>query len=122
MKYTLMLAIKTIPMDLIKTPKNTLIWLWGTKEPRQRTKVEKQSTGIVVTNYWRVYNEIIPQEKLVQTRAETYTVENYNAIIRHILARFRRKTKYYPKSIEMMELSLKFLMAKRNKLISMQSY
>lgn len=85
-------------------------------------KVQEQSTGIVATDYWRVYNEIVPQEKLVQTKAETYTVESYNAQIRHFLARFRRKSKCYSKSIEMMELSLKLLMAKRNKLISIQSY
>ncbi|MBK5719867.1 IS1 family transposase, partial [Dysgonomonas sp. Marseille-P4677] len=85
-------------------------------------KVKKQSTGIVATDYWRVYNETIPEEKLVQTKAETYTVESYNALIRHFLARFRRNSKCYSKSSVTMELSLKLLMAKRNKLISIQSY
>ncbi|MDR2651885.1 MAG: IS1 family transposase, partial [Prevotellaceae bacterium] len=37
-------------------------------------------------------------------------------------ARFRRKTKCYSKSMEMMILSLKLLMAKRNNLISIQTY
>ncbi len=40
-------------------------------------------------------------------------------MIRHFLARFRRKTKCYSKSIEMMGISLNLLMAKRNNLISM---
>ena len=35
---------------------------------------------------------MIPEEKLKQTKAETYTVESYNGQIRHFLARFRRKT------------------------------
>jgi len=42
--------------------------------------------------------------------------------IRHFLARFRRKTKCYSKSVEMMTYSLQLLIAKRNKLISMQIY
>jgi insertion element IS1 protein InsB len=46
-------------------------------------KVAKQSTGLVMADYWKAYNEIVPQEKLLQTKAETYTVESYNAWIRH---------------------------------------
>jgi insertion element IS1 protein InsB len=85
-------------------------------------KIEHQSYGIVATDYWKSYNEIIPVEKLLQTKAETYTVESYNAQIRHFLARFRRKTKCYSKSIEMIIYSLKLLMAKRNNLLSIQIY
>lgn len=46
---------------------------------------------MVAADYWRSYNEIVPAEKLVQTKAESYTVESYNGLIRHFLARFRRK-------------------------------
>jgi hypothetical protein len=38
------------------------------------------------------------------------------------LARFRRRTKCYSKNLEMMILSLKLLMAKQNKLLSIQIY
>jgi insertion element IS1 protein InsB len=85
-------------------------------------KVKEYASGIVATDYWKSYNEMIPQKRLVQTKAETYTVESYNGQIRHFLARFRRKTKCYSKSEKMIEYSLILLMAKRNKLISMQSY
>lgn len=73
---------------------------------------------MVTADYWKSYNEMIPPEKLIQTKAETYTVESYNGLIRHYLARFRRRTKGYSKSQEMIVLSLKLLMAKRNKWIT----
>jgi insertion element IS1 protein InsB len=46
-------------------------------------KVKEYSFGIVATDYWKSYNEMIPKEQLVQTKAETYTVESYNGQIRH---------------------------------------
>ncbi|MDR2774113.1 MAG: IS1 family transposase, partial [Tannerella sp.] len=58
--------------------------------------------------------EFVPAEKLVQTKAETYTVEGYNSRIRHYLARFRRKTKCYSKAQYMMEISLNLLFLKLN--------
>jgi len=57
---------------------------------------------------------MIPKEKHIQSKAETYTVEGYNSILRHYLARLKRKTKCYSKSVRMLEYSLKLLMAKRN--------
>ncbi len=56
------------------------------------------------------------------TKAETFTIEGFNSLIRHYLARFRRKTKCYTKSLEMMILSLKLLMAKRDNILSMKIY
>jgi insertion element IS1 protein InsB len=85
-------------------------------------RIKEQATGIVATDYWKSYNEMIPSEKLMQTKAETYTIESYNGQIRHFLARFRRKTKCYSKSVEMMIYSLMLLMAKQNNLISIQNY
>lgn len=65
---------------------------------------------------------MIPEGKLTQTKAETYTVESYNGLIRHFLARFRRKTKCYSKCEKMIEYSLLLFMAKKNKSISIQTY
>ena len=75
-------------------------------------KIKEQAAGIVATDYWRPYNEMVPEDMLIQTKAETYTVESYNELIRLFLARFRRKTNCYSKSQLRMELSLKLLMAK----------
>ena len=38
------------------------------------------------SDYWKSYEEFIPKNKHLQTKAETYTVEGYNSRIRHYLA------------------------------------
>jgi insertion element IS1 protein InsB len=89
------------------------------------SKIEPQAVGDVNTDHWKSYNEMmlrlssatIPAEKLKQNKDETNMIESFNGQIRHFLARFRRRTKCYSKSIEMMEYSLKLLMAKRNGMI-----
>lgn len=71
--------------------------------------------------YFRIIgNRTVKQ--LLQTKAETYTVENYNGLIRHFLAKFRRKTKCYSKSEDMINYTLRLFMDKRNKLVYMQIY
>ena len=70
------------------------------------------------SDYWKSYEEFIPEEKHLQTKAETYTVEGYNSRIRHYLARFKRKGKCYSKAVFMIEISLKLLMLKLNHEIS----
>jgi insertion element IS1 protein InsB len=78
-------------------------------------KIKYMNISLFCTDYWRSYAEFIPSEKHLQSKAETYTVEGYNSRIRHYLARFKRKTKCYSKSVEMIEISLKLLMMKINK-------
>lgn len=75
-----------------------------------------------MADYWKVYNDIIPSSQLVQTKKETYTLESYNGLFRHYLARFKRRTKCYSKSLEMLEISVKLLMAKKNNQLSILSY
>ncbi|AFV23798.1 IS1 transposase [Methanolobus psychrophilus R15] len=41
-------------------------------------------------------------------------MEGYNSIFRHFLARLRRKTKCYTKSLEMLKYSVLLLMKYRN--------
>ncbi|MGY0407507.1 MAG: hypothetical protein ACWIPJ_04015 [Polaribacter sp.] len=48
----------------------------------------------------------------MESKAETFTVEKYNTRIRHYLAKFRRKSKCYSKAKQMMEKSLKLLILK----------
>lgn len=67
-----------------------------------------------MTDYWEPYEQFIPAEIHVQSKAETYTVEGYNSLFRHFLARFRRKTKCYSKSKAMLRASVFLLMAKWN--------
>lgn len=67
-----------------------------------------------MTDYWRAYKKFLPAKRHVQSKAETFTVEGYNSIIRHFLARFRRKTKCYSKSYQMLYYSLILLFKKWN--------
>ena len=68
----------------------------------------------VMTDYWEPYEQFVPSEKHRQSKAETYTVEGYNSLFRHFLARFRRKTKCYSKSETMLRYSVMLLMAQWN--------
>lgn len=71
-----------------------------------------------MTDYWKAYQEFLPEEKHIQSKAETFTVEGYNSLFRHFLARLRRKIKCYTKSLEMLIISVKLLMLKRNNQLS----
>ncbi|KAA6334374.1 hypothetical protein EZS27_017295 [termite gut metagenome] len=72
----------------------------------------------IASDYWKPYESIIPKEKHLQTKAETFTVEGYNSLFRHFLARMRRKTKCYSKNVEMLKLSILLLMHHRNGTLS----
>ena len=70
-----------------------------------------------MTDYWEPYGKFIPPAKHIQSKAETFTVEGYNSLFRHFLARLRRKSKCYSKSEKMLRLSVLLLMAKWNGLL-----
>jgi len=75
-----------------------------------------------MADFWKSYKVMIPENILTQSKKETYTVESYNETLSHFLARFRRKTKCYSKSKEMMKYSGVLLIAKRNNELSILSY
>ncbi|MCP3659368.1 MAG: IS1 family transposase, partial [Bacteroidetes bacterium] len=62
---------------------------------------------------------IIQNSQHIQSKAETFTIEGYNSLFRHYLARMRRKTKCYSKCVKMLEHSIRLLMLKRNKDLSL---
>ena len=70
--------------------------------------------GKVCTDHWKSYENFVPEEKHIQTKEETFTVEGYNSLFRHFLARLRRKSKCYTKAVYMLIHSVKLLMCKRN--------
>ncbi len=76
--------------------------------------VGKLASGDVMTDYWKPCEAFAPPEQHTQSKAETFTVEGYNDLFRHFLARMRRKSKCYRKSKEMLEYSVRLLMAKRH--------
>jgi len=68
----------------------------------------------VATDYWKPYENFVPKDLHIQSKAETFTVEGYNSLFRHFLARMRRKSKCYSKSMEMLKYSVTLLMLKWN--------
>jgi len=55
---------------------------------------------------WRGFAEVIDYNRLIQTKAETWGIENNNGRQRHWLARFRRKTCVVSRSISMVNHSI----------------
>ena len=70
------------------------------------------------SDYWRPYKAFLPKFKHIQSKAETYTVEGTNNLIRHYIARFKRKTHCYSKSVEMINNTL-LLFSYRDLLMSL---
>ena len=68
----------------------------------------------IATDYWLPYENFLPVEKHIQSKKETFTVEGYNSLFRHFLARLRRKTKCYSKCVKMLKYSIMLLMLKWN--------
>jgi insertion element IS1 protein InsB len=67
-----------------------------------------------MTDYWSPYEKFVPRVLHTQSKAETYTVEGYNSLFRHFLARLRRKSKCYSKNKDMLKYSVMLLMLKWN--------
>ena len=66
------------------------------------------------SDYWKSYRQVILKPKHITSKAQTFTIEGYNSLIRHFIARFTRKSKYYSKSEKMIENTLNLLFAKWN--------
>ncbi|MBI3658306.1 MAG: IS1 family transposase [Acidobacteria bacterium] len=81
-------------------------------------RIKDKIDGKVCTDHWKPYENIVPQEKHIQSKKETFTVEGYNSLFRHFLARMRRRTKCYTKAKYMLLYSVKLLIFKWNNDIS----
>ena len=80
--------------------------------------LKAKKLGRIMTDAWKAYQNIVPQEKHIQSKAETFTVEGYNSLFRHFLARLRRKSKCYSKNAERLKEAILMLMLKRNQQLS----
>ncbi|MCP4493032.1 MAG: IS1 family transposase, partial [Gammaproteobacteria bacterium] len=87
--------------------------LWGL--------INNNQMNIIASDYWKSYEHIVPKDKHIQSKAEIFTVEGYNSLFRHFLARMRRKSKCYSKSVEMLTLSVLLLMYHRNNTLAILS-
>ena len=79
---------------------------------------DRCSNSKIMTDYWKSYIEMLSGYNHIASKKETYTVEGYNSLLRHFLARLKRRTKCYSKSAEMLYYSLLLIMTKLNKQLS----
>lgn len=80
-------------------------------------KIKDVSAMYYHTDNHGPYRKVLPEEKHRVYRGCTNTIEGINSGIRHYLARFRRRSKCYSKSIGMLEASLQLLMYTYNAMI-----
>ena len=69
-------------------------------------RLENWAVKVYYTDNWQVYRSVIPNEKLVQTKAETHGIERNNCRMRHWFGRFKRKSIIVSKSVEMVNLTI----------------
>ena len=75
-----------------------------------RESLEEKTIRWIMSDYWKVYPQLIPAWQLIQSKKETYTVEAYHTRLRHSLAGLKRKSLCYSKSWLMLHYSLLLLM------------
>ena len=116
-------------MALFKKKKNKL-WIWkayrretgelidwecGGRDKQTLSKLinrlKRWNVQLFCTDGYDVYNRVIEEEKLFQSKTQTYYIEQNNCIQRHWFARFRRKSIVVSKSSEMVDLTM-FLFAR----------
>ena len=66
------------------------------------------------TDYWQAYESFVAADKHTVSKKETYTIESYNNLIRHYLARFNRRTHCYSKSEQLLSCLLTLFFHKLN--------
>jgi insertion element IS1 protein InsB len=81
---------------------------------KPRDRIGDSETNGFASEYRKSYEEFVPREKHLQTKAETRTSEGYDGRIRHYSAGFERKGKCYGKSESMIITSLNLLFLKPN--------
>ena len=94
----------------------------GTRETKYFERLSRKISHIESKKYasdkYEAYNLIDPRKRLIG-KAHTYTVERMNRLLRHYLARFRRKTYCWSKSLSMINDSVLLFMY-RNSLSSIR--
>jgi insertion element IS1 protein InsB len=68
--------------------------------------VRQLGAAIVCTDAYPAYADMIPKDRHYTGKDGTQAVEALNSRIRHFLARFRRRSKCYSKSVTMVTASL----------------
>ena len=69
-------------------------------------RLQRLDVLIYFTDHWESYAELIPEDMLIQTKAETHGIERNNFRQRHWFGRFRRKTCIVSRSKKMVDLTM----------------
>lgn len=69
-------------------------------------RLSKWNVELYCTDSWGVYPEVVNEDKLYQTKSQTFYIEQNNGRQRHWFARFRRKSIVVSKTLEMVELTM----------------
>ena len=70
------------------------------------SKLRGYKIKIICTDYFRPYRKLIPEHMLIQSKAETVSIERNNGRQRHWLAPFRRRSIVVTKSLKVLESTL----------------
>ena len=89
-----------------------LDWECGRRDKRTLKKMvdrlAKWNVTMYCTDKWATYASVIPQDKLVQSKATTHDIERNHCRQRHWFGRFKRKSIIISKSKEMVDLTMAF--------------
>jgi len=66
----------------------------------------KWDVNMYWTDMWATYTAVIPQDKLVQSKATTHEIERHYCRQRHWFGRFKRKAIIVAKSQELVDLTI----------------
>ncbi|WP_048670235.1 IS1 family transposase, partial [Candidatus Competibacter denitrificans] len=105
--------------------KTAKLWVWRAYDPDRRRTLAWVLSGRddatcqqlldrvglqgkqFITDDWPGYHRLIPAAQLTTGKHLTFPIEQDNSNIRHVLARFRRRTKVVSKTEERVDLSLR---------------
>ena len=85
-------------------------WECGARDKATLSRLMNLLSGwdveLFCTDNWAVYPEVIDEDKLLQTKSQTFYLEQNNGRQRHWYARFRRKSIVVSKTLEMVDLTM----------------
>lgn len=68
---------------------------------------ERFHPNLYCADHWDAYRQVIPEDRLIQSKSATSRVESNNASARHWFARFRRRTRVVSRCQQMVNLTLR---------------
>ena len=93
-----------------RVTKRILGWALGDRSADTAQRLDAQLPHgnhlTFATDFWRPYGVIFAKHRHVQGKAHTFTIESCNNRLRVYLARLRRKTHCYSKSLENLASSI----------------